>query len=350
MSNPLDGLFRDDESSSSSSEAEQESVADMILRAVQTLNGASGFENRWIADQDRHFFYNSVTRKLICHTHERKYLEYRGEGRYIPIPDPTTAVVEKSEISVSEGKKNENDHVCWVTVIPHDHLVVVDQDLLDTKRKLVDNEPSSQPKISFRELIENVKIPNFKSFLEKWELMSEEPSVRHLLKLDKQLIQYIVRGFNPLRAKPKNALLKYQESLLKHPQKWRIYSVVEEGLIDSGECETTVMGEGMTELLIGTEEVQEGPGIELDNLAVECNAFISKLPDDEYYITNYSNESPVFLDGMRMLGNDGPCPLRDGSVVSIPHKDGRQTLPGCLLLVEIGKPEELMKKRSLSAS
>ena len=348
MSDEFEALFKEGSESSSDADSEvPESTADMILRAVSTLE-KSGFENRWIADKDRHFFYDSNSRRLVCHTSDGKYLEYMGGGRYVPTADPTLVQETQQEEKSDEVVPVNSENVCWVTVVPHEQLEVLDSSLTGSKRQRTESD--QQPKFTFNEIIENTTISGFKEFLEKWELLSEESSVRHLVKLDRQVIQYIMRRFNPLRAKPKNALLKFSESLLKHPQKWRIYSVIEEGYSDTGECETTRLPQDGQVRFLTLNEFSKSDDeflVELDDQQVsECDFSITKMGSEFFGNNNLSGHN-IFVDGMRVLPADSPYgPLSDGSVVSVPHKDSRtSTIPGYLLLIEIGKPEDLFARR-----
>ena len=350
MSDEFESLFKDGGSSSSDSESDvPESTADMILRAVGMK---SGFENKWISDENRHFFYDSNSRRLICRTSEGKLLQYLGSGRYIPIDDPTNPndAPEEGE-SLGEPSLESDGNVCWVTVVPVDQLEVMGPSCSSSKRQKASEEATAGvPKFSLNEIVENTTLPDFKCFLEKWDLLSEESSVRHLVKLDRQLIQYIMRRFNPLRAKPRNALFKFSESLLKHPQKWRIVSVIQEGLLESGDCETTPLpvDDGVLRIVTSRPRDEEGAVIELDPESVApCEITMSRIGND-FYISNASSIDAVFVDGMRDLREDSPYgPLRNGSVIGVPRKDARsQTTFGALLLIEIGTPEDLVARRT----
>lgn len=358
--NPLEGLFKgddrdsEDESQSSSSDAETtETVADMILRAVSTLTD-SGFENKWIADGSRHFFYDSNSKRLLCHTVDGKYMHYMGNGRYEPIEDPTGSRSSLKEQMPEQAAEPEQSHhevkesVCWITTIPSVHLEVMDEVTSSGgKKQRTEVEDSGVPKLSFSEVVEGTTIPGFKEFLEKWDLLSEEASVRHLVKLDKQLIQYLMRRFNPIKAKPKNALLKFSESLLKHPQKWRIIAAVQEGLIDSGSgCETAIVGDTVFTVSGRSDSADEVSSLELEDEGAKCAIAIERI-GTEFFLVNQDRQHPVYLDGMRVVPADGHVgPLVDGSVIAVPNAISvRSTIPATLLLVEIGPAEDLITRR-----
>lgn len=357
-SNPLDGLFKKDhqdgknegQSSSSDSETTLETVADMILRAVSTLAN-SGFENKWIADGNRYFFFDSNSKRLLCHTRDGRYMHYLGNGRYVPIEDPTggrssiNEEITSVEVTPEQLNPDIKESVCWITTIPSDHLEVMDSGTIVTEKKHRTEEgPVGVPKLTFSEIVEKTSIHGFKEFLEKWDLLSEESSVRHLIKLDKQLIQYLMRRFNPIKAKPKNALLKFSESLLKHPQKWRIVAAVQDGLIDSGSgCETAVVCE---EIFTISGQSDERSCLELEEESAECRLVIERIAS-EFFLLNQDSQHPVFLDGMRVVPADGHVgPLLDGSVVTVPNAHApRSNIPATLLLIEIGAAEDLLARR-----
>lgn len=341
--NPLDDLFQSSGESSDSADDTPETTADMILRAA-----SSGMvSDRWISDKNRHFFYDSKARRLICHTEGGKYLEYRGEGRYVPMEDPTvrSSINEQiQEPAATECAEKKEKLICWITTVPSDCLDVFTDDLRSAKRQKVSDQDAGAPKLSFQELIESAKIPDLKSFLEKWDLLTEEPTVRHFLKLDKQLVQYIIRRFNPIKAKPKNALLKFEESLLKHPQKWRIFGAIEEGLLDSGSCETVPVNDFLRIKGPSDQSEDETGCTELEQ---ECCNLCVRQVDSDFFLFNLDPELPVQLDGMRILPIDGPVgPLMDGSVIAIPRPGRMHNLPGTLLLVELGSVETLLKRRN----
>jgi hypothetical protein len=278
-------------------------------------------------------------------------MHYMGNGRYVPIEDPTGArssineQITSAEVKPEQSNPDMKETVCWITTIPSEHLEVMDSGAnLTEKKQRTEEGPIGVPKLTFADIVGGTSIHGFKEFLEKWDLLSEESSVRHLIKLDKQLIQYLMRRFNPIKAKPKNALLKFSESLLKHPQKWRIVAAVQDGLIDSGSgCETAVVGEDVFTI---SGRSDDASCLELEEESAECRLVIERMAS-EFFLLNLDSQHPVFLDGMRVMPADGHVgPLLDGSVITVPNAHAsRSTIPATLLLVEIGAAEDLLARR-----
>merc|ERR1719382_1066530 len=61
---------------------------------------------------------------------------------------------------------------------------------------------------------------------------------RKVSRLDAQLQRYLIRHFKPLKAKPLNAFRAYLVALLKHPQRWRLEALYDDGELDGEVCET----------------------------------------------------------------------------------------------------------------
>ena len=354
--NLLDGIFREeDESRSSESEAD-ESTPDMILRAVKTLGDKSGFVNKWIADGTKQFYYSGG--KLVCY-HDGKYSQYIGDGRYLPmdgsVGDDTVVVdqqvdrvaVEKAESATQEDKVSSSPGVCWVTAIPRESLTIVCRSTA-AKRQRTDESGAvtSSATVPVSDLLEEAEltVPGISEFFSKWSLGSEESIVRHFMKLDRLLAVYIMKRFNPVKAKPKNALQGFIEHLSgKYPQKWRIPALVGSGLVDSEECSTVSVDEtGLVLTSVDTDVDSETRKFELEGCDA-CNFQIIVLGGDFYVLNRRDGGDTVVVDGMRATAADGPVgPLRDGSVISVGNTG---SIPNQLLVVEIGAETDLHARR-----
>ena len=337
----LEGIFREDDESGSSDSEQPESTADLILRATSTLGpGAASFTNKWIRDGDRNFFFDSSSNRLICHTAEGTYMQYLGGGRYVSIEDPTRGSSLSGNAATKESEENKESpsetKCCWVTTIAKSTIELFHRSK-ESKRQRVERGEAQQPTLSFDDLLAEAgeNVAGFTEFVEKWGLGTEESALRHFLKLDKLLVSYIVKRFNPQKALPKNALIKFTDSLSKYPQKWRVYALIESGLTDSGEADTTPVGDdGLKFVSSGTDSEDESAiGLEESE---DLKFQIMKLGADFFIL----NESPtnIFVDGMRCTPIDGPTgPLLDGSIIATPQY---------LLVIEVASTDELVKRRS----
>ncbi|CAK0813063.1 unnamed protein product, partial [Prorocentrum cordatum] len=83
-------------------------------------------------------------------------------------------------------------------------------------------------------------VKGLSDFVQKWEL--KNVMARKLSRLDAMLQRYLIRHFEPQKAKPANALRAYVVALLRHPQRWRLEALYEDGELDGEVCETTPVG------------------------------------------------------------------------------------------------------------
>lgn len=194
----LDDIFDSEKDSSD----EEESVPDMLLRAMDT----SLSTDKWIMDSKsgNQFKYNSKVKKLICKTkRNQQLLEYIGNGRYIEFVEDR--LDHNGETGVAHNEPQNGNEL---------HLVCFDKGELE----FVDASSGS----TLGELIEvgEEKLKGFSIFLQKHDF--DESTIRYLCKFDIQVIEYIIPRFAPTKSKAKNAIQKYLESLLRYPQKWRL--------------------------------------------------------------------------------------------------------------------------------
>lgn len=338
----LDGIFNESASSGSDAEGEEESTADLILRAAKTIGESSGFLNKWIRDGDKQFYFSTEAGKLICYSSLGSYLEYLGDGRYVPYS--RSAELAENVVQpkpVCEDSKESENKKCWITELPSALLQTIDRSSHDVTKKLKNDsgEPTVGPSLSFSDLLEAAEetIPGIAKFSQKWGI--EEPSIRHLLKFDRILVSYILKHFSPIKAKSKNALQGMIESLMKYPQKWRIYSLREENIVD--ECSTRHVGESATLKICANEDAADtDPNVFLLDMHDEECIFEVFQVGNEYMLVNSGR--PLLVDGMRVVLLDGPVPLVDGSVISVN--------PYHILLVEIGTLEYLVSRRNTPIS
>ena len=331
--NLLEGIFGDDDEASPSSyesDDSPESTADMILRATKILGSKSGFLNKWVAGENgRYFFYNEANRKLITFSPDGRYSEYIGDGKYLAFSEDEIPPQANPPAVVDDAGPVE----CWITVIPKEELLTVDKEayLCAKRQRAAEDSASSAPAIPYQELLKI--IPNLLEFSEKWGL--EEQSIRHLVKYDKIIVQYILKSFNPTKAKPKNALLAYLEALTRYPQKWRIYATLEK---EDFEDTLATINIDASRRFVGENSED---GIVLEGVT-ECDFQISKIGSD-YYVICTGSSTKVLVDGILATPADGPVgPLREGSIVVVPSTTSEKEY---MLLVEVGSIDSLKAKR-----
>ena len=209
----LSDLFDSD----AESETVEESVADMIVRVAAGPHSEC-VTDKWITDDSgSQFYFSSETKKLICYTVEGVYLDYMGSGVYteraiVQVDDACvdTACVSDTCVEKTFVDDTSVDKTCDETSFVEN--TCVDKPCVHVWR-------FSREELSFfgtkRKRFET---EDFDTFIEKYKF--DESFGKYLKKFDCQLIQYVMERFNPTKAKAKNAIQKYIESLLKD-QKWR---------------------------------------------------------------------------------------------------------------------------------
>ena len=333
----LEGIFREEsDGSESETESDNESMADLILRAARTLGKKSGFLNKWIQDADKQFYFSQETGKLICYSVTGKYLEYLGGGRYVPYGETESG--EKVFFQAETIADSASQKTCWVTEMPPSILRTIDRSGERKRVKLDPDSSVSSASMSVSDLLEaaQLRVEGISEFSGKWSL--EEPSLRHLFKMDRLMVSYIVKHFSPVKAKARNALHGMIESLSSFPQKWRIHSLKEENLLE--ECPTRHVADAGS-LRVQTEEsVDEHLNgsfiLEANDDADTTFTFDILNIENDFFLLNSGNG--LLVDGMRVVPSDGPVPLTDGSIISL-H-------PYHMLLVEVGVPEHRISRRN----
>ena len=284
-------------------------MADMIIRSVKA-NPATA--DKWILDEASggRFFFHSGMQKLLSQANG-KWLEYRGEGVFVECGESGQwgqwAESEERDFGslgkrVDGASNGESDFTqkpptCRAWVFPKASLQV------ETLKR------SHNSELNLHSVDE--RVTGFKGFVEKWAL--EESIVRHLLKFDRQLLQYVIPRFNPTKAKAKNALQAYIDSLVKFPQKWRL-KVVEEDLGYGSPLTADPLCGGLT---ISTPN---GNHCSLNLVPIQSEWF--------------ALGSGASVDGLRLVSEEGPLgPLVNGSVITVNAQHG---IPDYLILIEIG--------------
>ncbi|CAJ1372064.1 unnamed protein product [Effrenium voratum] len=153
---------------------------------------------------------------------------------------------------------------------------------------------------------------------------------RKLSRLDAQLQRYMLRHFQPLKAKPVNALKGYMAQLFKFPQRWRLEALYEDGELDGEICETIPL---RTSAVIGKqqpEEATEEQVIELEvNMALgqkEASKVYGDVKDqhcrllrmgNDFYVMALESAIGTLVDGQKIRETDGPVPIRDGTTLTV---------------------------------
>lgn len=184
---------------------------------------------------------------------------------------------------------------------------------------------------------------------------------RKLSRLDAQLQRHLLRHFEPKKAKPMTAVRSYLAALLKHPQRWRLEALYEDGELDGEVCETAPIGTGGA--VVGAErgmeeEAQDDAeaGAACQQLIeLECGGAASSREASRYFgdvrpqhcrlfragsdhfALALESEIGTIVDGQKCRQQDGPVPLRDGSTVVV----GRY-----VLYCEVGAPSRLQERRA----
>lgn len=151
---------------------------------------------------------------------------------------------------------------------------------------------------------------------------------RKLAKLDAQLQRYMIRHFQPMKAKAVNALRGYLTQLFKYPQRWRLEALYEDGELDGEICETIPLrGSGMV-LGKSPEEGEQAIEIEVNTALGQKEA--SKIYGDvqdqhcrlhrmgnDFYVMALESQIGTLVDGQKIRHHDGPVPLRDGTTLGV---------------------------------
>ncbi|CAJ1340641.1 unnamed protein product [Effrenium voratum] len=177
---------------------------------------------------------------------------------------------------------------------------------------------------------------------------------RKLSRLDAQLQRYMLRHFQPLKAKPVDAPQRrlrlrgvesllprrfhrlserhegYMTQLFKFPQRWRLEALYEDGELDGEICETIPL---RTSAVIGKqqpEEATEEQVIELEvNMALgqkEASKVYGDVKDqhcrllrmgNDFYVMALESAIGTLVDGQKIRETDGPVPIRDGTTLTV---------------------------------
>lgn len=168
------------------------------------------------------------------------------------------------------------------------------------------------------------------------------------------LQRYLMRHFKPLKAKPDNALKTYMAGLQKHPQRWRLNALHEDGELDGEVCETVAVSEDGA--IVGSQRNEADAreclraGQQLIELEVnrslgepsriygdvqEQHCKLLRMSGD-FYVWALETQIGTILDGQKYRQHDGPVAVRDGSVIGV----GKY-----LLYCEVGTAEDLQERR-----
>jgi hypothetical protein len=308
LGNPdlLDGIFDEDavnrfeppdaDDASSTSTADYEGVAELILR------GKTQFANKWIREGEGMFFYDSSIDKLLL-VKNKCYFEYQGGGEFQFLRPANTTTAEEDMPIPRENR----------TCIFLAGFESSDLQIRSNKRVREEEEPKAAD-TSLTAMITQIEnqtgIYMLSNFLKSWNLLSEESTVRYFLKsVDLPMLRFVLDKFAPEKAKPKNALPKFVQSLSKFPQRWRVKTT---------EFETRM--KDVSDDLPWTNE---------------SGVSIVRLGDDYYAMLESGGDKTVFVDGIRLNSADGPVgPLQTGSVIAISNVK-EFSVPDSMLVVKI---------------
>ena len=308
----LDDLFIEDERESdvSSESSSSDDLVDWAERLIASAQSDTSVANKWLTNEKGlSIFYDSNRKKLIL-LKNNLYFDYEGNGEF---QFTGARPIDGGDVSESITDESfESLPIVWITSIPRSFLTLDESEHLS-------------------------------SFFQKFNF--EDSFVRHILKLDKLLVSYIIDRFDPQKAKPRNAFINYCDSLnSKFPQPWRRKSFL--AIPENGECETKEL-RGV--LNFGKDD---DLGVEIEHAGFSGGQFFFLGSDPYVGIERDSDEVKVLVDGVRCLARDGPIgPLRDGSVVSISSSTATEYVPDHLFLIEIAQSQsELIDRRKIGTN
>jgi len=152
---------------------------------------------------------------------------------------------------------------------------------------------------------------------------------RKLAKLDAQLQRYMIRHFQPMKAKPVNALRGYLTQLFKYPQRWRLEALYEDGELDGEICETIPLrGDGMVVGKCPAEQEEQVIEAEV-NMSLgpkEASKIYGDVQDqhcrlhrmgNDFYVMALESQIGTLVDGQKIRHHDGPVPIRDGTTLGV---------------------------------
>jgi hypothetical protein len=333
----LDGLFQEEEQPSSSESGDSDDgivdTAEMIIRGASSEDR---FRNKWISENGLLFYYDSERQKLLL-LKNNCYFEYEGNGefQFTGRVDPVQPTVSDEQNHVSSAA-SETVEVAelpsiWITSVPRSLLTI---------RELAESESPSAK----RQKTDSFKIPFLSDFFHKYAF--DDSFIRHILKLDRLLVSYIILKFNPLKAKPKNAFKNFCDSLNeKFPQPWRWKSFLTIPEEDRADCETKPLRTSLVfgQTTVGTAET----GFDFDIISADVPSFSGQfflLGNDAYVMMNEDGGVTVLVDGIRCVPSEGPVgPLKDGTVVTVrfgKNSSSNELIPDHMFIVELAKTEE----------
>jgi len=198
-----------------------------------------------------------------------------------------------------------------------------------------------------------IGVGGLSEFAEKWGLKAV--MARKLAKLDAMLQRHLMRHFKPLKAKPANALRGFTVALMKHPQRWRLEALYEDGELDGEICETVPVDHagavvGRQREAADQEDAGEEQLIELEVNTAHGALQASRTFGDvqprhckllrmgtDFYAWAQESQIGTGVDGHKYRQQDGPVPLQDGSVINV----GKY-----LIYCEVGTAASLQRRRT----
>jgi len=337
----LDDLFQEEEQPSSSESSDSDDgiveAAEMIIRGASS---EEKFRNKWISENGLLFYYDSERQKLLL-LKNNCYFEYEGNGefKFTGRVDPVQSTVSEEQThgtsAAAETVKDPQLPSIWITSVPRSFLTI---------RELAESESPSAK----RQKTDSFKIPFLSDFFHKYAF--DDSFIRHILKLDRLLVSYIIPKFNPLKAKSKNAFTNFCDSLnSKFPQPWRWKSLLSIPEEDRADCETQPL---RTELVFGPIVGTSETGFDFDIIPAGESFFSGKfffLGNDAYVMMNEDGGVTVLVDGVRCIPSEGPVgPLKDGTVVTVrlgKNSSSNELIPDHLFIFELAKSEEELVAR-----
>ena len=360
----LEGLFRDNQDGSSEAHSDRSSIQDdkdddIVEFAYALMSGSTRHPtNEWIPAPGGNYFFHDTGKSKLLLLRDNCYFEYEGDGEFQFIG----RVADRSMSEPDRESFPQNCQHIWLTSVPGTVLSMEttgaeegeDRDDVPQKRLRIAG-PKDEPRNSISDLIlraEN-RVPGFSDFVSKWNF--PEQTIRHFLKFDRLLIAYIMRRFNPTKAKAKNAIIGFCDSLIgKYPQIWRWKSVIElEWMEEEANVEIRKLTDGQEDRVsFCSPDVQMEDAIILDKNFEKISGEIIFLGQDAYVMMTVDDPSvTVLVDGIRALSVEGPVgPLRDGSVIAFSKKENKSGIPNHLILVEIATEEIVLVNRRLIPS
>ena len=316
----------------STDEAVPQSTPEMILACIKAGGAlADSVTEKWVTEDETGEQFMFHDGKILCwNPHTVSLYEWNTDEKRKFISKQGEKVCRLTVISDSRKRGVARIEEPQASAQAEDPSALSEASSSESETQSRDNKRRKTNSDDQTFLVEaEIRNPGITAFGLKWGLKVEY--LRRLNKLDGMLVDHVFRAFNPHKSKPKNALKKFTDALLRYPQKWRLQGMVEQGFADTDEYVKLNEGQSCS---VGSDF--EACELLILDTAASAVQFDVVCLEGDFYLQSRPGSSHTFLNGLRVSPEDGPVQLTDLVVVKVGET---------MILVEIGDEGWLDQRR-----